>query len=163
MSDFIKYFLNLINLIKKNDLTWIWNHNFLPFKINLSSVFFKNKINLWNEVWILLGTITIIVDMYLICKWCVIFCSNTFSNELSFDITIKNDSSWWLLNVYVKILYTPYITAPSRICSVTDTSVDYALEKGSLVLWLSIVQYVYIFEKLHCFLLFSNCLTHSIK
>lgn len=79
----------------------------------------------------------------------------------SFDI-IKKNPSWSLLNVYVKNLYTLYITVPSRIYSVTNTSVDYALEKGRLVLCLSIVQYVYTFEKLHCFLLFINCLTYCI-
>lgn len=80
----------------------------------------------------------------------------------SFDIIKKNNPSWSLLNVNVKILYTPNITVPSRIYSVTNTSVDYALEKGRLVLCLSIVQYVYTFEKLHCFLLFINCLTYCI-
>lgn len=71
----------------------------------------------------------------------------------------KNNPSWSLLYVYVKNLYTLYITVPSRIYSVTNTSVDYALEKGRLVLCLSIVQS---FEKLHCFLLFINCLTYCI-
>lgn len=60
-------------------------------------------------------------------------------NELSFDIIIKNDLLWWLFNVYVKIFYMLYIMVLSWICFVIDIFVDYVFEKGSLVLWLSIV------------------------
>lgn len=132
MNWFLKYILNFSN-VQKLIYLWFWCLHF----IFLSYFIFHSFIffiNLNNDVWYI----------------------------KSFDIIKKNNPSWSLLNVYVKNLYTLYITVPSRIYSVTNTSVDYALEKGRLVLCLSIVQYVYTFEKLHCFLLFINCLTYCI-
>lgn len=133
MNWFLKYILNF-SYVQKLIYLWFWclHFIFLSYFIFHSFIFF---INLNHDVWYI----------------------------KSFDIIKKkNNPSWSLLNVYVKNLYTLYITVPSRIYSVTDTSVDYALEKGRLVLCLSIVQYVYTFEKLHCFLLFINCLTYCI-
>lgn len=132
MNWFLKYILNF-SYVQKLIYLWFWCLHF----IFLSYFIFHSFIffiNLNHEVWYI----------------------------KSFDIIKKNNPSWSLLNVYVKNLYTLYITVPSRIYSVTNTSVDYALEKGRLVLCLSIVQYVYTFEKLHCFLLFINCLTYCI-
>lgn len=132
MNWFLKYILNFSN-VQKLIYLWFWCLHF----IFLSYFIFHSFIffiNLNHDVWYI----------------------------KSFDIIKKNNPSWSLLNVYVKNLYTLYITVPSRIYSVTNTSVDYALEKGRLVLCLSIVQYVYTFEKLHCFLLFINCLTYCI-
>lgn len=132
MNWFLKYILNF-SYVQKLIYLWFWCLHF----IFLSYFIFHSFIffiNLNHDVWYI----------------------------KSFDIIKKNNPSWSLLNVYVKNLYTLYITVPSRIYSVTNTSVDYALEKGRLVLCLSIVQYVYTFEKLHCFLLFINCLTYCI-
>lgn len=134
MNWFLKYILNF-SYVQKLIYLWFWclHFIFLSYFIFHSFIFF---INLNHDVW--------------------------YTCIKSFDIIKKNNPSWSLLNVYVKNLYTLYITVPSRIYSVTNTSVDYALEKGRLVLCLSIVQYVYTFEKLHCFLLFINCLTYCI-
>lgn len=132
MNWFLKYILNF-SYVQKLIYLWFWCLHF----IFLSYFVFHSFIffiNLNHDVWYI----------------------------KSFDIIKKNNPSWSLLNVYVKNLYTLYITVPSRIYSVTNTSVDYALGKGRLVLCLSIVQYVYTFEKLHCFLLFINCLTYCI-
>lgn len=132
MNWFLKYILNF-SYVQKLIYLWFWCLHF----IFLSYFIFHSFIffiNLNHDVWYI----------------------------KSFDIIKKNNPSWSLLNVYVKNLYTLYITVQSRIYSVTNTSVDYALEKGRLVLCLSIVQYVYTFEKLHCFLLFINCLTYCI-
>lgn len=133
MNWFLKYILNF-SYVQKLIYLWFWclHFIFLSYFIFHSFIFF---INLNHEVWYI----------------------------KSFDIIKKKTNpSWSLLNVNVKNLYTLYMTVPSRIYSVTNTSVDYALEKGRLVLCLSIVQYVYTFEKLHCFLLFINCLTYCI-
>lgn len=132
MNWFLKYILNF-SYVQKLIYLWFWCLHF----IFLSYFIFHSFIffiNLNHDVWYI----------------------------KSFDIIKKNNPSWSLLNVNVKNLYTLYITVPSRIYSVTNTSVDYALEKGRLVLCLSIVQYVYTFEKLYCFLLFINWLTYCI-
>lgn len=132
MNWFIKYILNF-SYVQKLIYLWFWCLHFIFLSFFIFHSFIF-FINLNHDVWYI----------------------------KSFDIIKKNNPSWSLLNVYVKNLYTLYITVPSRIYSVTNTSVDYALEKGRLVLCLSIVQYVYTFEKLHCFLLFINCLTYCI-
>lgn len=132
MNWFLKYILNF-SYVQKLIYLWFWCLHF----IFLSYFIFHSFIffiNLNHDVWYI----------------------------KSFDIIKKNNPSWSLLNIYVENLYTLYITVPSRIYSVTNTSVDYALEKGRLVLCLSIVQYVYTFEKLYCFLLFINWLTYCI-
>lgn len=132
MNWFLKYILNF-SYVQKLIYLWFWCLHFIFLSYFIFHSFIV-FINLNHDVWYI----------------------------KSFDIIKKNNPSWSLLNVYVKNLYTLYITVPSRIYSVTNTSVDYALEKGRLVLCLSIVQYVYTFEKLHCFLLFINCLTYCI-
>lgn len=132
MNWFLKYILNF-SYVQKLIYLWFWCLHFIFLSFFIFHSFIF-FINLNHDVWYI----------------------------KSFDIIKKNNPSWSLLNVYVKNLYTLYITVPSRIYSVTNTSVDYALEKGRLVLCLSIVQYVYTFEKLHCFLLFINCLTYCI-
>lgn len=132
MNWFLKYILNF-SYVQKLIYLWFWCLHFIFLSYFIFHSFIV-FINLNHDVWYI----------------------------KSFDIIKKNNPSWSLLYVYVKNLYTLYITVPSRIYSVTNTSVDYALEKGRLVLCLSIVQYVYTFEKLHCFLLFINCLTHCI-
>lgn len=132
MNWFLKYILNF-SYVQKLIYLWFWCLHFI-FLLYFIFHSFIFFINLNHDVWYI----------------------------KSFDIIKKNNPSWSLLNVYVKNLYTLYITVPSRIYSVTNTSVDYALEKGRFVLCLSIVQYVYTFEKLHCFLLFINCLTYCI-
>lgn len=132
MNWFLKYILNF-SYVQKLIYLWFWCLHFIFLSYFIFHAFIF-FINLNHDVWYI----------------------------KSFDIIKKNNPSWSLLNVYVKNLYTLYITVPSRIYSVTNTSVDYALEKGRLVLCLSIVQYVYTFEKVHCFLLFINCLTYCI-
>lgn len=132
MNWFLKYILNF-SYVQKLIYLWFWCLHFIFLSYFIFHSFIV-FINLNHDVWYI----------------------------KSFDIIKKHNPSWSLLNMYVKNLYTLYITVPSRIYSVTNTSVDYALEKGRLVLCLSIVQYVYTFEKLHCFLLFINCLTYCI-
>lgn len=132
MNWFLKYILNF-SYVQKLIYLWFWCLHF----IFLSYFIFHSFIffiNLNHDVWYI----------------------------KSFDIIKKTIHHGVYLTFMLKIFTRYILRYQVEFTLVTNTSVDYAIGKGRLVLCLSIVQYVYTFEKLHCFLLFINCLTYCI-